>query len=100
FGIGGGAVIVPALMLFAKFDQKLATGTSLGALLPPVGLPGAVQYYNAGQLNLETAIPLAVMLLLAAFFGARLALGLPTKTVKRMYGIFLLLVGLRFIINF
>lgn len=99
FGIGGGAVIVPALMLLLGFDQKLATGTSLGALLLPVGLPGALQYYQADKLNIETAIPLALMLLIFALLGARLALGLPTKTVKRMYGIFLLLVGIRFIFN-
>lgn len=97
FGIGGGAVIVPALMLFLNFDQKLATGTSLGALLLPVGLPGVLEYYQAGKVNLEVAIPLALLLLVMAYFGARLALNLPTKIVKRLYGIFLLVIGLRFI---
>jgi uncharacterized membrane protein YfcA len=97
FGIGGGVVIVPALMTLLGFDQKLATGTSLGALLLPVGLPGVSRYYEAGQLDLAAAVPLALMLLIFAFFGARLALGLPTKTVKRLYGFFLLFVGLRFL---
>jgi uncharacterized protein len=99
FGIGGGVVIVPALMLLLQFDQKLATGTSLGALLGPVGLPGAVAYYQADALDLTTALPLAVMLLIGAIVGARLALGLPTKTVRRLYGFFLLVVGLRFLFN-
>jgi uncharacterized membrane protein YfcA len=97
FGIGGGAVIVPALMLFLKFDQKLATGTSLGALLLPVALPGVIEYAQAGKVDIQTAIPLAVLLFLTAFLGARLALRLPTKIVKRLYGIFLLVIGLRFI---
>lgn len=99
FGIGGGAVIVPALMLFLGFDQKLATGTSLGALLLPVGLPGVLQYAQAGKVDFAVAVPLAVLLLLTAFFGARLALNLPTKIVKRAYGVFLLIIGLRFILG-
>lgn len=97
FGIGGGVVIVPALMTLLKFDQKLATGTSLGALLLPVGLPGVLRYSAEGFLDLAVAAPLAVMLLIGAVFGARFALGMPTKTVKRLYGFFLLFVGLRFL---
>lgn len=97
FGIGGGVVIVPALMSLAKFDQKLATGTSLGALLLPVGLPGAIRYYEAGQLEIMTAVPIALMLLVFGLVGANLALSLPTKTVKRLYGFFLLFVGIRFL---
>jgi uncharacterized membrane protein YfcA len=96
FGIGGGAVIVPALMLFLNYDQKLATGTSLGALLLPVALPGVIEYYQADKVSIETAVPLALLLLVTAFLGARLALRLPTKIVKRLYGIFLLIIGLRF----
>jgi hypothetical protein len=117
FGIGGGAVIVPALMAILGFDQKLATGTSLGALLLPVGLPGVVEYWQAsdsvmanapqqlaailpqyGDVALWAAAPIAILLLLGAAFGARITLALPTKAVRRLYGIFLLLVGLRFLI--
>lgn len=99
FGIGGGAVIVPALMAILAFDQKLATGTSLGALLLPVGLPGAYAYYQAGEINLATAVPLAIMLLIGAVFGARLTLGMQTKHVKRLYGLFLFVIGIRFLFN-
>lgn len=99
FGIGGGVVIVPALMAFAGFDQKLATGTSLGALLLPVGLPGVLRYSQEGDLNLGVAAPLAVMLLLGAVIGARVTLSLPTKLVRRLYGFFLLFVGLRFLLG-
>jgi len=97
FGIGGGAVIVPALMALLAFDQKLATGTSLGALLLPVSLPAAYAYYEAGEINLATAAPLAVMLLIGAVFGARLTLGMQTKQVKRLYGIFLFVIAIRFL---
>ena len=99
FGIGGGAVIVPALVVLLKFDQKLAVGTSLGALLGPVGVPAVLNFSNEGVLNLEIGLLVAVGLLFGAIFGARIALGLPSKTIKRMYGVFLLLVALRFILG-
>lgn len=97
FGIGGGVVIVPALTMFLKFDQKLATGTSLGALLLPVGLPAVLAYGETNNVSLEAAAPIAILLLLGAFFGARITLALPTKTVRRLYGVFLLVIGLRFL---
>ena len=116
FGIGGGVVIVPFAMSLLGFDQKLANGTSLGALLLPVGLPGVVAYMNADSASIPTgpdfltsllpqygdvvlwvAAPIALLLLLGAFFGARLTLSLPAQTVKRLYGAFLLFVGLRFL---
>src|SRR5690606_8281677 len=109
-------VIVPFTMTLLGFDQKLATGTSLGALLLPVGLPGVIRYMQAtetapvagpefltsllpqyGDVAFWVAAPLAILLLIGAFFGARLTLSLPTKTVRRLYGVFLLLVGLRFL---
>jgi len=97
FGIGGGLVIVPLLLLLG-FDQKLATGTSLGALLLPSGLPGVIRYYQAGQLEVLAAVPVALGLLVGALFGARFALGLSSKTVRRLFGIFLFFIGLRFIL--
>lgn len=97
FGIGGGVIIVTALTGLLGFDQKLANGTSLGALLLPVGLPAVIEYYNAGELAIPVAVPLAFMLVVGSIFGARLALGLPAKTVRRGYGIFLLVIGIRFL---
>ncbi len=97
FGIGGGIVIVPALVGLLHFDQKVAVGTSLGALLLPVSLPAAITYYNEGKLVLLTSAMVAIGLIFGAFGGAKIALGLPSSTVKRLYGIFLLFIGLRFI---
>lgn len=97
FGIGGGAVIVPALVAFLNYDQKRAVGTSLGALMLPVGLPGVLRYADAGVLDVPVAAVVAVGLLFGAILGARIALGLPSRTVKQMYGLFLIFVALRFI---
>ncbi|MFW5748172.1 MAG: sulfite exporter TauE/SafE family protein [Chloroflexota bacterium] len=97
FGIGGGAVIVPALTAVLRYDQKLAVGTSLGALLLPVGLPGVLVYVEQDVLDIVAAAVVAVGLMFGAILGARIALNLPSATVKRMYGLFLFFVALRFI---
>lgn len=97
FGIGGGVVIVAALMGILAFDQKLATGTSLGALLLPVGLPAAFRYYQAGDLNIQSVLPLVIGLVLFQIIGAKLTLGLPTQVIRRAYGGFLWVIALRFL---
>ncbi len=99
FGIGGGAVIVPILVTFLRFPQKVAVATSLGALLPPVGALAAFEYYVQGQLVVNSALPVALGLLIGAWFGARITIGLPSGTVKRLYGIFLIVTGLRFLLG-
>jgi uncharacterized membrane protein YfcA len=99
FGIGGGAVIVPILVGFLKFDQKLATGTSLGALLLPVALPGVLRYYQEGVLDVGVAIPIALGLAVGGLFGARLALRMPSQQVRRLYGVFLFFAGTWFILQ-
>lgn len=100
FGIGGGVVIVPALVALLNFDQKEAVGTSLAALLLPVSLLAVVEYYQDGKLAPGVAALVALGLVGGAFIGAKIALGLPSTTVKRLYGVFLLFVGLRFILQF
>ena len=99
FGIGGGNIIVPILTTFLGYPAKRAIATSLGALLPPIGLPGVLYYYHAGTLDLLTAVPVAAGLFLGVVFGARFTLKLPTKTVKMLYGLFLLFVAVRFLIG-
>lgn len=97
FGIGGGAIIVPVLVGLLKFDQKVAVGTSLAALLLPVGLGAVIIYYQDGNLDPAAAALVAVGLLIGALGGAKIALGLPSKTVKQLYGLFLVVIGLRFV---
>ena len=97
FGIGGGLVIVPVLMAFLHMDTKRAVGTSLGALLLPVTLPGVLIYYNAGQLNIPYAATVAAGLVLGALVGAKITISLPSLTVKRIYSVFLLFMAVNFI---
>src|SRR5678816_665360 len=95
FGIGGGVVIVPALIMIAGLAPIAATGTSLGALLLPVGALGAWEYYRKGQLDLRVALLLALGLFFGAFFGAKVAQMLTAVQLKRAFAIFLVLVAIR-----
>src|SRR5256885_12260328 len=70
FGIGGGILIIPSLIFFAKFPTKLALGTSLGAMLLPVGLLGAYAYYQQGNLNIKASMLIGLGLFLRAWGGA------------------------------
>ena len=95
FGIGGGIVIIPALLFFGKMGQQTATGTSLGSLLLPVGLLGALQYYRAGHVNVVASLLVALGLFVGAYFGAKFGLELNPTVVKRAFAVFLVLVALR-----
>jgi uncharacterized protein len=95
FGIGGGLIIVPALLFLIKLKELEAIGTSLAALIPPVGLLGAVEYYRNGFVNLRFAALVAIGLFLGAYFGAKIMIALPPAAVRRIYGSFLLLIAIR-----
>ena len=95
FGIGGGVLIVPALMLIAKMAPQMATGTSLGALLLPVGALGAWQYWRSGQIDLRASLWIALGLFIGAWFGAKIALSLSPLALKRAFAIFLVVMAVR-----
>ena len=95
FGIGGGIVIGPALILLARFAPQLATGTSLGALLLPVGALGAWEYYRRGHLNIVAALWIALGLFLGAWVGARIAQTLSGPQLQKAFAIFLVLIAIR-----
>lgn len=97
FGIGGGLVIVPALVLLAGLDQKTATGTSLFALLWPVGVLGVIEYYRRGELRVDHGAWIAVGLVVGILFGAKLTKPMSHQQLKQCYGIFLLAVGIYYL---
>jgi hypothetical protein len=98
FGIGGGLIIVPALLLLLKVKELEGIGTSLAALIPPVGLLGAAEYYRNGYINLRWAALIAVGLFLGAYFGARIMIGLPPVLIRRLYAAFLFLIATRMLV--
>lgn len=95
FGIGGGILIIPSLIFLAKFHTKVALGTSLGALLLPVGVLGAYTYYQHGNLNVRASLLIAVGLFFGAWIGARLAQHVPGPTLQRMFAVFIVLMAIQ-----
>jgi uncharacterized membrane protein YfcA len=93
FGIGGGVVIVPALIMVAHMKPETATGTSLAALLLPVGALGAWHYYRYGFVEIAPAAWIAAGLVLGAWLGAHLALRLSAPDLQRVFAIFLVFVA-------
>ena len=93
FGIGGGVIIVPALMYLAKFSQHLAIGTSLAILLPPVGLWAVLEYYRHGNVDLKAALIVAIAFMIGGWMGAHLANHLSSQLLKLLFGLFVLGIG-------
>lgn len=98
FGIGGGVILVPALVWIMGYPQVAATGTSLVALLLPVGFLGVLEYYRAGKIdsqNIRMGLIIAIGLFVGAYFGAKLAVGLPAPVLRKAFSLFLVLVAIR-----
>lgn len=97
-GVGGGIIIVPALVFFLGFSQKLAQGTSLGMLLLPVGILGAIQYYKQGYIDFKAIALIGVAFMAGSYLGSKLALSLPQETVKKIFAVLLLVVGIKMLL--
>ncbi len=95
FGIGGGLIIVPALIYFAGVREHEAIGTSLAVLLPPIGLFAAYNYYLKGYVNVKYALIIAVTFMIASYFSSKLTLGIPENIVRRLFSIFLILIAIK-----
>ncbi|MFH0753857.1 MAG: sulfite exporter TauE/SafE family protein [Candidatus Omnitrophota bacterium] len=99
FGIGGGLVLVPALTLFFGMTQHQAQGTTLAILIPPIGILAAWRYYQSGHINLPIAAFICLGFLLGGLLGANVAQGISEPLLKRLFGVFLLLVSLQMIFS-
>ena len=99
FGIGGGAIMVPAMVLLLGMDQKFATGTSVAAQILPIGILAALVYYKNGNVSIKNAVIIALGLLIGNLFGALFANQpyISSETMKKLYGLFLFLIGARYL---
>lgn len=95
FGIGGGVVIVPLLVFAAKFSQKVATGTSLAVFVLPVAILGALAHYRAGNVNVKVSLLVAAGLVVGAWIGAQISLGMSDTLLKRAFAVLLVGVAAR-----
>ena len=96
-GIGGGIVIVPALVLMLAFSQKMAQGTSLVMLLPPIGILAVINYYKAGYVDFKIAGILCIAFIAGSYFGSKLALDMQDSTLKRIFGVFLMILAVKYL---
>jgi uncharacterized protein len=92
-GIGGGVVLVPAMVYLLHMDQHMAQGTSLFILLPPIGLGALREYSKQGQVDLRGGILCALGMLFGAYAGSLIALPMPSRNLKGLFGCFLILAG-------
>jgi len=88
-GVGGGLIIVPALIFFLGYNQHQAQGTSLGLLLLPVGILAVLNYYNKGHIDIKVVAVMSIAFILGGWLGSKIALRLPADTVKKIFAVFL-----------
>ncbi len=99
FGVGGGLIVVPALVLLFGLTQEVATGTSLIALLAPIGLGGVYAFYQAGKIgpsHIKIGLLISLGMFFGSYFGARFALTVSELTLKRMFSIYLFVVAVKY----
>ena len=94
-GIGGGILIIPALVFLFGFTQQTAQGTTLALMVPPIGILAAWTYYNQGYVDLKAAGLICLGFVVGGWLGAKLAVSIPKELLQKIFGVFLLLVSLK-----
>ena len=94
-GVGGGIIIIPALIFLLGMSQFEAQGTSLAMMIPPIGIMAAMNYYKDGYINWKYALVLAVFFVIGGYFGSKWALSIPQNMVKKGFAVFLVLIGIK-----
>lgn len=96
-GIGGGVIIVPALIFIFGFSQHLAQGTTLALMVPPIGILAAWMYYRQGYVDLYAALFICIGFIVGSMLGAKLATHLSNIMLERIFGVALLVISLKMI---
>jgi uncharacterized protein len=98
-GVGGGVLIVPALVLLFHMNQRKAQGTSLGALLAPIGILAFWEYYKAGEVDVSAALLIAAGFAIGGYFGGMWAQHLPEAGLRRILGVLMLVIGAKLLLG-
>ncbi len=98
-GLGGGLIIVPAMVYLMGADQKTAQGTSIAIMLPPIGFFAAYNYYKAGFINVKYAAIIALTFLIGGYFGSKLAIALPEAIVKKIFAGLMIITAIKMIFS-
>lgn len=94
-GVGGGIIVVPAMIYFMGMGQHTAQGTSLAMMLPPIGLLAVWNYHKEGAVDMMAAMILAIGFIIGGYLGSKLSLRLDETKVKFVFGLFMVLVAIR-----
>lgn len=94
-GVGGGLVMIPALVFLKGFSHHAAQGTSLAAMLGPVGILAVMTYYQKGFVDVKTALLMAIGVFLGGWIGGKIAVTLPEFWLKRVYAVFCLWIAIK-----
>ena len=94
-GIGGGIVIIPALVFIFGLSQQMAQGTTLALLVPPVGIFAAWAYYKQGFVDIKIAVLICIGFIIGGLIGGQIATELPTKLITKIFGVFMMVLGIR-----
>jgi uncharacterized membrane protein YfcA len=94
-GVGGGIIVVPALVFALGFTQQEAQGTSLGLLLLPIGIFAVINYYKQGYIDIRVVVIMSIAFVIGAYLGSKFALTLPEIAVKRIFAIVLFWAGIK-----
>ncbi len=98
-GVGGGIIIVPALVYFLAMSQHQAQGTSLAVLLLPVGIFAVYNYYKAGYVDIKYTLIIAITFVVGGYIGSKIAINIDQAIVKKIFGVFILFVALKLILG-
>ena len=96
-GVGGGILMIPLLIIFLGLTQHQAQGTALFAMLPPIGILAAINYYKEGFVKWEYAIIIAFTFVIGGYLGSKLSLSLPPQMVRRIFGVIMLIGAIKLI---
>ena len=97
FGIGGGTILIPALVFLFGLSQHQAQGTTLAIMVPPIGLLAAIRYYYSGNVKLDIAAFVCIGFFLGGLIGAHFIQGVPESILKKMFGVYLAFIAARMI---
>ena len=92
-GVGGGIIIVPALIFILGFNQHQAMGTSLGILLLPAGILAVLNYYKKGFIDIKVVIILFIGFVIGGYFGSKISLGMQESVIRKVFAVVLIFIA-------
>jgi uncharacterized membrane protein YfcA len=98
-GVGGGLIMIPMFVFFLGFSQHMAQGMSLAVMLPPVTLLAAWNYHKAGEIDWKIALIVSVLFIIGGFFGSKIALKIDQQLLRKIFGFFIILAGIKMLLG-